>query len=175
MVNLTEEEIMKSEEKRIDFQHELYSRYGKKYIHDLFADGIYPYDKDVDLSRLKNKQSDSNSRKTVQWYELTTTHPDKDVTRKNNMMDLLKKYFNPVCFEPHFEIGKNGLYHYHIKIGTKKYLRNCKFVDKKATHMPSQRLTEIQDNYRYTFQSIKSIQAFDKYINKDPVIKSGWE
>ncbi len=167
--------MMLSEEKRIDFQSELYTRYGKKYIHDLIQDSIYPFDKDVDLSRLANCRADSNNRKTIQWYELTTTHPDKNIQRKNNMMEQLRKYFCASPFEAHFEIGKNGLYHYHIKIGSRKYLRNCEFVKPNATHMPSQRLTEILEGYRYTFQKIKSLQAFDKYINKEPQNHAGWE
>jgi len=175
MVKLTEEEIMKSEEKRLDFQSELFTRYGKKYIHDLIEDAIYPFDKDVNFSRLTEVKADSNNRKTIAYYELTTTHPDKNIQRKNNMFDGLKNYFKPQLFEAHFEIGKNGLYHYHIKIGSRKYLRNCEFVKPNATHMPSQRLTEIQDGYRYTFQKIKSLQAFDKYINKEPVNLTGWE
>ena len=41
--------------------------------------------------------------------------------------------------------------------------------------MPDQRLTDITDNYRYTFQKIQSIQAFEKYITKAPLNIKGWE
>lgn len=175
MVILTEEEILKSEEKRLDFQSELYSRYGSRHIHALIHNEVYPFDKDVDLNRLCKSRTDSNNKRYTGWFELTTTHPDKNIVRKNHMLDALIKFFRPEVFEAHFEIGKSGLYHYHIKVGTKKYLRNTEFVRPNASVMPDQRLTDIQDGYRYTFQQIKSIQAFDKYINKEPAKVTGWE
>jgi hypothetical protein len=176
MVLISEEEEKLAEANRLDYQSFMYSKYGYKYIHDLIEQGIYPFDKDVDPVRLKNtKPSNSNTSKHIQWFELTTTHPDRNIERKNNMMQALQKYFAATKLEAHFEIGSKGLYHYHIKIGTYKYLRNCEFVGPKATHMPAQRLTEIQDGYRYTFQKVNSLQAFDKYINKKPESIIGWE
>lgn len=72
-----------------------------------------------------SKSNDNTAvSKSLMWYEVTFTFPDKDNKRAEQAINKLKKYSNYSYIDGRFEIGKkNGLYHMHFLIKTNKYLR----------------------------------------------------
>jgi len=76
-------------------------------------------------SKYNNKKSPKSfSRsKTLMWYEVTFTFPNKNLDQAKKSINKLKKYSNYKYIDGRFEIGKSGLYHMHFLIKTDKYLR----------------------------------------------------
>ena len=147
-------------------QLDIYNRFGLNYVNQLIDDHIYPFDDWTDtlleLQEKSKKLKNGNLSDKCLYYEVTTTHPDRDVNQKNNMIKRLRKYTQAELFEGHFEIGKRGLYHYHFLIKTKKYLRK-------------KQIENCNDNYRVSIDKVRNLDAYKNYINKEPQSVIGWE
>lgn len=122
------------------------------------------------MSRSRTSQpSTSNTQrsKSLMWYEVTFTFPDKDKKRAAQAIEKLKKYSKYSYIDGRFEIGKkNGLYHMHFLIKTNKYLRlrEIKACNaNKVTH-----LTQLKGKDGLKFQN---------YIQKDAneIRPEGWD
>lgn len=104
--------------------------------------------------------------KSLMWYEVTLTFPDKDLIRAKKSIDRLKKYSQYKYIDGRFEQGKGGLYHMHFLIKTNKYLRHReirKINDQKITH-----LSRLRGRDGLKFQN---------YIEKDVAkeVPEGWD
>jgi hypothetical protein len=114
----------------------------------------------------KSLQTNSNFSKSLMWYEVTLTFPNKDVNKARNSIKKLKKYSNYKYIDGRFEIGKGGLYHMHFLIKTFKYLRTSdvyKINNQNGVHVSSLRGTD----------GLK----FQNYIEKDTEEEKpvGWD
>ena len=161
------EESRKKREKyahlRVQCQKDIYKRFGKRQCEKYLADSIFPFDINPDDVNWKLFSDNSKNYSTkLLWYEITTTHPDKSKKRKDLMVESLIKYCEADSFEGHFEIGKGGLYHYHFKVGTHKYLRK-------------KQVENINDKYRVSCSLIHSMENYNNYIIKKPENVAGWE
>jgi len=147
-------------ERDLQLQKDLYNRFGKIQCLKFQQCDVYPFNVEIiPWNRIIDKSR--HYSKTMLWYEVTTTHPDKNKERKDLMIKSLMNYCQADSFEGHFEIGKGGLYHYHFKIGTYKYLRK-------------KQIENINDKYRVSCSLIRDMDAFDRYINKKPENVKGW-
>lgn len=147
-------------------QIEMFDRFGLRHVQYLIDEHIYPFDKWSDtvlhLIEKAQKLKNGHSSEKYLYYEVTTTHPDRDVNRLKNTVDRLRKYAQAAAFEGHFEIGKKGLYHYHFLIKTNKYLRK-------------KQIENCNDNYRVSIAKVRNLDAYQNYINKSPENVEGWE
>jgi len=111
--------------------------------------------------------SSTTMSKTLMWYEVTYTYPNKDRSRALRTIKKLKRYSDFKYIDGRFEIGsKNGLYHMHFLIKTNKYLRLReikKINDNKTTHLS--RLLGVDG------------LKFQNYIekDKDKLRPKGWD
>lgn len=146
-------------------QIELLNKFGYNYLETLIQDQIYPFDKWsdtlLDLEERRKKVQSRNRSKKPRYYEICSTHPDRDIQKKNECIDRLRKYCDAESFEGHFEVGKGGLYHYHFLVKTTKYLRTEQV---NSCHC-----------WKITCNSVRSLDAYKKYINKAPEEIEGWE
>lgn len=149
------------DELRFKTQKDIYNKFGKAQCLKYLSDKIWPFDKDEPNWKLLQDKSRHYSNKIL-WYEITTTHPDKSKTRKDKTIESLKTYCEAESFEGHFEIGKKGLYHYHFKVGTHKYLRK-------------EQIENINDKYRVSCSLIRDMKSYNNYIVKKPENVKGWE
>ncbi len=158
-----------SPEFREKSQVELLNRFGYPYLETLITEKIYPFDKWLtegtdtllDLEEKRKKVQSRNRSKKFRYYEICSTHPDRDIQKKNECIDRLRKYCDAESFEGHFEIGEKGLYHYHFLVKTTKYLRTKQI--------------ELCHNKRITCNSVRNLDAYKEYINKKPEEIEGWE
>ncbi len=146
-------------------QLELLNKFGYNYLETLISGQIYPFDKWsdtlLDLEERRKKVQSRNRSKKPRYYEICSTHPDRDVQKKNECIERLRKYCDAESFEGHFEIGEKGLYHYHFLVKTTKYLRTEQV---NACHC-----------WKITCNSVRSLDAYKQYINKAPEDVEGWE
>lgn len=98
---------------------------------------LHNYYKNYNRSKYK-KVSSTTQSKSLMWYEVTLTFPDKDLNKARISIDKLKKYSQYKYIDGRFEIGKGGLYHMHFLIKTCKYLRTRNIYEinnKKGVHV----------------------------------------
>lgn len=94
--------------------------------------------------------------KSLIWYEVTYTYPNKNKERALRSIAKLKKYTKSKEIDGRFEIGKKGLYHMHFLIKTHKYLR-------------LREIKKINDNFVTHLSRLRGIEGlkFQNYIEKD--------
>jgi len=135
--------------------------------------GIFPFENGLPTRFLQ--PISSNYSKKLHYYELTTTHPERDYNAKNEFLKLLPQAVQATSIEGHFEIGSNGLYHYHFLIATTKYLRGLS--KSQSGRMNAAKNPEINRIFqkRYTLSSVRNIDAYKKYMTKDPQKITNWD
>jgi hypothetical protein len=127
---------------------------------------LHTYYTNYNKKVLANQANNTLQSKSLMWYEVTFTFPDKDLNRAKRAIERLKKYSNYKYIDGRFELGKGGLYHMHFLIKTNKYLRNRairKINDQKITH-----LSRLRGRDGLKFQN---------YIEKDVAkeVPEGWD
>lgn len=113
-----------------------------------------------------NQETSTYKSKSLMWYEVTFTFPNKNLIECKIAIEKLKKYSQYKYIDGRFEIGKSGLYHMHFLIKTNKYLR---FRDvKKINHNKVSHLSRLRGKDGLKFQN---------YIEKDHDVKKpvGWD
>lgn len=162
-----------SQQQILDCQDYIRRSLGIKYCKYYSDAGIFPFENGLP-KRFLTPVSTNNSR-NLHYYELTCTFPERDSNYKNEFLELLPNATNATSIEGHFEIGKNGLYHYHFLIATTKYLRGLSKLQ--SGRVSAGKNPEIKKifKWRYTLSSVRNIDAFKKYINKEPQKILNWD
>ncbi len=126
---------------------------------------LHTYYKNVNKLKLQQQKYDKDYSKSLMWYEVTFTFPDKDLDRAKKAVDRLKKYSQYKYIDGRFEIGKSGLYHMHFLIKTNKYLRIREI--KKCNSQKVSHLSRLRGKDGLKFQNY-----IEKDVNKD--VPQGW-
>jgi len=146
---------------------------GLKYCIIYTEAGIFPFENGLPKRFLTPVSS--NNSKNLHYYELTATFPERDHIYKNEFLACLPNATNATTIEGHFEIGKNGLYHYHFLIATTKYLRGLSKLQ--SGRVSAAKNPEIKRifKWRFTLSSVRNIDAYKNYIKKEPKEIENWE
>ena len=156
-----------------DIQDYIRKTLGLKYCKIYTEAGIFPFENGLP-KRFLTPVSSNNSH-NLHYYELTATFPQRDYKYKNEFLELLPDATNATTIEGHFEIGKNGLYHYHFLIATTKYLRGLSKSQSGCVSPAKNPEIKRIFKYRFTLSSVRNIDAYKNYIKKEPKDIENWE